>query len=504
MRLILFFAFTLLSFSVLSQTKELDKANAYFNEFNYEKAIKQYGKIIKSGSNVYFAAQQTAISYSKLGNSQEAVNWYLKVIEFPEFDYNAYFFLSRELQKLKEYDEAQIYLEKYYTRSSDQSNPISDLESFIDGLKTDSARYDINPLAFNSKYDEFGPAFYKDYLVFSSNRPTSGLSRNQDVQTGTSFFKLYKIKELNIDLKKEVESFSKNLQSKYNDGPVCFEADETTMYLTRNSDKTSGNITVLDLFIAIERKGKWSDNVQTMPLRKGNYSVAHAYLDTENRLLYFTSNMPGGFGGMDLYVSRLKDGFLSPPTNLGPGINTVGNELFPFIASDGTLYFTSDGHPGLGGYDLFFSKQIDGQFQKVFNMEYPINTSYDDFSLVLNPAKKFGYFSSNRNGGQGGDDIYGVNINKELQYCLIKGKVTNADNESGIDNVWVDIKNDKNNRKIRVVSNEQGVFSYYLKKDASYTLLSRKKLFQNNINNVTPEMMHDQDELEIIISLSEK
>ncbi|MCU4164287.1 hypothetical protein [Carboxylicivirga caseinilyticus] len=505
MKIVLIITLSLVSLIATSQSKELKKADGHFNKFNYKSAIKEYNAILKTGKHTYYSTLQIAKSYSKLGESQKAVEYFKKVIDYPEFDYNNYFLLARELQKERQYDEAEIYLEKYYAQNnSENQHAISDLKTYIETLKADSLRYKIDHLDFNSKYDEFGPTILEGKVVFSSNRPATGITKNKDIRTGESFYNLYAIKETELRNSKEVKPFSNNLNSRYNDGPISFDSNFNTAYLTRNTQSVDKKVNVLNLFIAYKHGKDWSRKVQPINLFSGNYNLAHAFIDSKNQLIYYSSDMPGGYGGMDLYVSRIKDGFLSKPVNLGPAINTIGNEMFPFMAEDGTLTFTSDGLPGLGGYDLFFAKSKEGKFAKAFNMGYPVNTSADDFCLFLDNTNSFGYFSSNRPGGNGGDDIYSVVINDPLDYCLIKGVVTNATDNTPIKDVWVDISNNKGGFKTRVITDENGEFSYYLSKSTTYTLLCRKKLFENEINTISPTMMKSSDEINVNIVLTEK
>ncbi|MCU4177402.1 hypothetical protein [Carboxylicivirga sp. N1Y90] len=502
MKTFLTISLLIISSLIFSQSKELNKANNYFKEFNYPKAIKAYKALIKDGQHASYATQQIAISYSKIGNIQEAVNWYYLTLDFPEVDYNNYFLLARELLRLDRNDEAIKYMEMYYTKKGDTNNQYSsnNYKNYLTQLKRDSSHYRISNLAFNSEHSEFGPTFHSEYLVFSSNRPVTGFSKNKDSRTGTSFFNLFKANIIQLETSSNAELFSKAVQSKYNDGPVSFGNNYQSMFLTRNTDDSN----VLDIFLVLKDGKNWSKDLKSLNIRKGKYNVAHAFIQSETKLLYFASNMPGGYGGMDLYVCQLKDGFLSKPTNLGPNINTIGNEVFPFISDDGMLYFSSDGQPGLGGYDLFFAKPDKETFSVAFNMGYPLNTSADDFSLVLNPSKKFGYFASNRKGGKGDDDIYGVTIKNHPEYYLLKAKVINPASSSSIKEAWIDIKDSRGQMVKHVKSDDKGEFTLYLKKNKEYKILLRKKLYDSLNLSINSDEVNEDDELEVIFEMLEK
>ncbi len=505
MRLIIFVTFIAFSISMHAQNKDLEKANQYFEDFNYSKAISSYKKLIDDGENAYYATNQIAHAYQKMGESQEAVKWFRKVLDYPDVDYSVYFHLSRELQKLKEYEEAADNLEEYYKRSGKKlAIQAPSLATYIKELKSDSTRYEITPLAINTPFSEFGAVVYQDKLIFSTNRPLKSITKQEDVRTGMPFFNLFEADLLSLATSGETKLFSKALQSKLNDGPICFEPDYQTIFITRNASKSSGYASELDIYVSKRKDGDWSKEIQSLPIRKSGYSVAHPCLSKDGKFLFFASNMPGGYGGMDLYMCEKKDGFLSLPVNLGPDINTIGNEVFPFIASDGVLYFSSDGLPGLGGYDIFFSRSINAQYATPFNLGYPLNSAADDFSLTLSDDSKRGYFSSNRQGGKGEDDIYALSIIKPLAYCHIKGVVTNADTRTPIEEAWVDIEDVNGTKKIRLKTDDQGQFSCFLKKDKKYLLLFRKKLFIDFKGGLIPEDMENFDELNVNIEMQEK
>jgi len=488
-----------------AQNKEVKAADKYFNQYNYTKALKRYMKLIEKGRNTYYATNKIAECYRQLQQPENAINWYKKAIKFPDFDYRIYYYLSQELKKIKDYESAQDYMTKYLELSGVKLKEYNyPLNNFIRLLKEDSMRYEIYKLKINSKYSEFGPVLFSDKLIFSSNRPRRMLVKNEDVMTNQSFFSLFQSKRISLTDLEEPRPFLKKLNSKLNIGPVCFNKEMTLMYVTRNVPKTKKGNAYLDIYTTKQQKGKWSKNLERVPLQHAGYSIAHPSLSKDGKKFYFSSDMPGGYGGMDIYVCNNKNGFLSTPENLGPEINTPGNEVFPFIADNGTLYFSSDGLQGLGGLDIFFALPVEDSFSYPFNMGYPINTSADDFSFYLTNNMLTGYLASNRKGGKGEDDIYAFRIIKPLDYCLIVGTVTDESTGKPIKNAQVIIKNNKGILAYKLTTDPNGGFSIYLKKDKDYFFTCRKKLFKQLDGKFTQAQMLNRKILQVDLNLQPK
>jgi len=501
MRIIL----TILLFSIstvfIAQTKKVEKADELFNSFNYSEAITSYKKAIKDGQHMYYCSKMIAKAHSKLNQSVASVEWYKKCTEYPEIEHEVYLLLANELLKLEQQNEASVYFHQYYAASKVPHQLTG--SSFIDyytSLYSDSLRYSIITLTINSEYDEFGPAFFGDNMVFCSNRSIKKITKRSDVQTGQTFFNLYAVDKTSS----KATLFSKELQTKYNDGPVCFSKDKQNIYITRNTSFKTKETNTLDIFVAQLNGEQWSKDVKRLPIRKGNYTVAHPNLSADNKLLFFSSNMPGGYGGMDLYVCEIKNGFISQPTNLGDKVNTSGNEIFPFLATNGLLYFSSDMHPGLGGYDLFFAKSYNGKYSIPFNLGYPANTPADDFSLLLDPSSKFGFFASNRTGGMGGDDIYAINIKQPLDFCLIEAQVIDNIDSTALNQALVHITDAETMLKMDLKTDKNGKFHYYLKKDKKYLIEVRRKLYTDFKGVLTPDDLKTSDFLKLNIALKEK
>jgi Tol biopolymer transport system component len=213
----------------------------------------------------------------------------------------------------------------------------------------------------------------------------------------------------------KVRTFDAKLNSRTNEGPSCFSKDGQTMYLTRNTSKhgkeianANGEFTV-KIYVKQKQGDDWTGET-LLPFEDEEYTFCHPTLSADGQRLYFTSNMPGGFGGMDLYMSRrMANGEWSAPSNLGAKVNTVKNELFPFMSEEGTLFFASDGREDAQKLDLY-RIDLESKTAKAVSLGAPFNTEADDFGLMLLPNGKKGYFSSNRKGGFGGDDIYEFDI----------------------------------------------------------------------------------------------
>lgn len=282
-----------------------------------------------------------------------------------------------------------------------------------------SETYTIKKAAFSSdKYDEFAPVFYKNWIVFSSNR-NFGLSNHSSSQNK----ELFKIHYVNNTGKMDWESsrlFSKNLTSLLNDGPVTFNKTSDTIYFSRNqvvSGKLSNISSArnkLGIFSAVLIDDQWT-KVRELRINNEWYNVTTPCLSPDGKKLIFASDNPDGYGGSDLYYCDWKNDYWNDPVNLGPVINTKGNEGYPFINQAGELFFSSDGHPGLGGKDIFVSRYSNNSWLTPVPLDAPINSQFDDFGLIADSVMNEGYFSSKRDNTI---DIYHFKTNfHQLLYC---------------------------------------------------------------------------------------
>jgi hypothetical protein len=254
--------------------------------------------------------------------------------------------------------------------------------------------------SFNSPYADYGAAYRNNELVFVSARISSVVRyTSESNETLTDMY----VTQLKNDKWKSPGFLSSELNSKFNEGPLCFDKSGNTVYFNRSDNK--GRLKIMK---AEFLRGKWQ-NIQELSINNENYSLAHPALSPDGSALYFASDMPGGFGGKDLYVSLIKDGKWSAPQNLGEPVNTPGDELFPFITSGNNyLYFSSDGHGGSGKLDILKSEKQDGRWQNIYNPGPPFNSAEDDFAYISDSTGLAGYFSSNRINSE--DDIFSFKL----------------------------------------------------------------------------------------------
>ncbi|HMQ48302.1 MAG TPA: OmpA family protein [Saprospiraceae bacterium] len=278
-------------------------------------------------------------------------------------------------------------------------------------LKNDAlnAEVDITNLVnINTESLEFSPVFYANGMVFVSSRKKNGPI---DQEIGETFFELFYCELDPNGIPMFPTPFSIQINSERHEGPVSFSQDGNRMYFTRNNllqgvQKANSKGKVgLKIYEADQGYFDW-ENVRELPFNNNEYSCMHPSLSDDGKRLYFASDMPGGFGGFDLWVVLRTGTSWSEPINLGSRINTSDNEVFPFIHNSGILFFSSDGHKGYGGLDLFLIDLGKPEWGKVINLGRPFNSDRDDLGIILDPDGVIGYFSSDREGGMGKDDIY--------------------------------------------------------------------------------------------------
>ena len=402
--------------TVSAQSAKLKRAKKYFDGLAYIEAIELYNAILEKDDNSE-AKIYLAESYRKINDTENAEYWYGQVVRLPESQPVHKLYYGMMLQRNGKCDLAKDWYEQYVEAVPDdvRGQYLVRACDFEEELMSKNVNiFEISHLSFNSNLDDFSPAFYQGGLVFASERDKGSAVKREHSWTGNPFLELFE-----IEMKAagdegcrfeygRPEKFPK-LNDKFHEAAVTFTPDQNEIFFTANNyeGNSDDGTRKLKVYSAThEGEGKWSDLV-SLPFNSDEYSVAHPSLTIDGNRLFFASDMPGGFGGMDIYYSDLESGRWGPPTNLGPEINTEGHEIFPYYGPNGRLYFSSDGQIGLGGLDIFYIiDKGEGEWSAPENMGFPINTIADDFGIIFNEEGTCGYFSSDRDGGTGRDDIY--------------------------------------------------------------------------------------------------
>ncbi|MCB9284466.1 MAG: tetratricopeptide repeat protein [Lewinellaceae bacterium] len=358
--------------------------------------------------------------YRRAGRFGEAETWFQKVSDWSEVRPQWMLNYARTLQRNARYPEAVTFYERYLGRVRNDQLAAEQLAS-CQQIRTLQERglgwWEVQGLPFNSEYREFCPVFHENTLVFCSDRPVEGLSNYQDAWTGEGFLDLFKVTRKVLDSTlcasysySSPALFNNAMTTRFHEASAHFSADGEEIYFTSNapgSGKGRDDAGLLRLQILHARRlpghRGWTDPLP-ISINSEEYSVMHPCLSADARRLFFASDMPGGYGGLDLYYVEMIQGVWGPPINLGPSVNTTGNEVFPYFAPDGAFYFSSDGWGGLGGLDIF-STRLDRE-GRPFNPGFPLNSPADDFGFIWEEVQQCGYFSSDRNGGAGKDDLY--------------------------------------------------------------------------------------------------
>lgn len=417
--LVLFIAFTLAGNLAQAQINQADKL---FKSYSYSLAIPLYLKIAQKPGDPdrNYAIIKLADCYRLTNDMLNAKAWYSRAVNLPNSENINWFYYGEALQCAQEYEMAKEAFEKYdYLNPDDpRGKAYASFCAEVEKLSEILPLFEIkSATSLNSERSDFGPAFYGDGIVFVSDRRQNFMDNKKYEWTNSNYLDLYFstprfldefFQEMNAP-----KSFSGKFNQTYHDGPASFARHDSLIYLTRagkdNGKKDAENFRTDRLKIFYSRfNGSWS-KTEPFFLNSDNYSVGHPVLTPDGNTIYFVSDMPDGIGGTDIYSCQWAGGQWDLPVNLGPTVNSFGDEMFPAINGD-QLYFASNGIAGFGGLDIFKSTLTNGKWSKAKNLGLPINSSFDDFAMVLDARGKKGFFSSNRPGGKGSDDIYACKL----------------------------------------------------------------------------------------------
>jgi len=476
-----------IAFNSFSQTVGKEKkGNKDYEQYAYIDAIKTYERLYEKGYKSPDMLLKLGNSYYFKADLEKAAKYYDELYTTnPDQEAEYYYRYSQSLRGIKEYKKADEMMLKFNAKSGNDSRAalFNQNKDYLAEIKRNSGRFKLENAGINSKYSDYGTAFVDDKVVFCSARDTGNFSKRIHTWTGEYFTNLYSAKLAEDGSLSDVQKFGNKLNSKYHEDTPVFSKDGKTVYFTRNNylDKRGyddGKVTLLKIYKAnLDEKGKW-ENITPLPFNSDSYQTAHPTLSPDGKMMYFVSDMPGSLGKSDLYkVAISEDGTFGTPINLGKTINTEGRETYPFVTAKNELYFSSDGHPGLGGLDIFAAKiPEDGNFTNIQNIGEEANSPKDDFAFIINTDTKRGFLSSNRDGGEGNDDIYKFLETRELFIeQAIFGVVTDAKTNEVLPNTKITLLDEKFNKIAETTTDEKGYYEFLkLEPNTKYYLRTEK------------------------------
>ncbi len=479
----------------------ISRANKYFATYDFKLALNIYEKIMQKEPSLEIA-QKLADCYRFINDSEGSEKAYATVLAFPDADVINYKYYADALKLNGKFEEAKKNYMLYGEKLPEKLDEATSLANSADVARMWAENPDPsvrieNVATLNSENSDFSPVFYKDDLVFTSDRWFVKSTENKKKEvvygwTGNPYLKLYQATKFNDGFTVAVMP---ELNQEFHTGLAVFTDNADTVYFTVTESKkrkNKENLTFLKkkIYVAYKMGLNWSDPKPIL-LSNDKYSIQHPALSPNGDILYFASDMPGGFGGMDIYASQKQaDGSWGTPVNCGPNINGPEPDVFPVVRKDGTFYFSSKGHVGMGGLDIFTAKGSYDKFGMVENLKAPINSSYDDFGIIFTDDLN-GYLSSNRKGGMGLDDIYAFKIDSPQEKPLlfaVEGEVIDKSTGASLSNVEVILFNKKTNQQLRTVSDMQGKFLFNLSPEMEYIITGNQDQYyskqEGNISTV--------------------
>lgn len=472
-------SFVIASSTLSAQNKDTKNADRLFNRFEYVDAASEYLKLVDKGKADGYVYKQLADSYYNVFNAAEASKWYAKALTEKQ-DAETYYRYAQMLKADGKYEEANKQLQKFANMAPNDQRAVAFKQNpnYLPKLNEKAKSFDIKSLDINSDKSDFGAMLSNDNtLYFASARNTSRKTYGWNEQP---YLDLYSA-VYNADGTFSQPTAVEGVNTKFHDGPASISADGNTMYLASESfneglfekDKAQKlKFGQVALFKSVKADGKWSKPTP-LPFNSKDYSTSNPSLSKDGKTLYFSSNMPGSVGGVDIWkVSVNADGSFGTPENLGKKINTEGNESFPFITDENKLYFSSDARQGFGGMDVYVIDLNKGT--EAANVGKPVNSEKDDFAFSFNTAKNIGFVSSNRGGV---DNIYSATPVCGVEVVSL---VRDAKTGSKLSEARVAILDEKNNIIATKTTAADGTVSYDVECDKAYTLQVAKDGYESN------------------------
>lgn len=470
------------------------------DNLSYSQAIEKYEKALNGQPDNIDLKTKLANAHRLQNNPVASEKYYQEVADSVGLPAEEQLHFAQVLMKNKKYDEAKSYLESYLN-----DNPTdvlaSDLLASIDNineLKEDTSAYILSDLPLDFLVSMYGPSKYGNGIIVSGETEIIS-AKSTNPWTGYSFLDMFYLEKDSDGNWKIPVTFTDNLNGPFHDGTATFSKDQNTIIYTRSAMRNEKkrllneeNENQFFLYTSKKGDGEWSDP-EKLSFNNVDYSIGHPSLSEDGSTLYFSSDMPGGYGGSDLYKSTYDGSNWSQPVNLGSSINTPANEVFPHVDKKGKLYFSSEGHRTLGGLDVFVSEQVAGVWSSPINLAYPLNSSRDDFAILVNEDDTTGFVSSNRSGI---DMVY--SYQRIPAIFVLKGIAKNKAGDLPIEDVTITLINFTDGDTAIYTTDETGSFRFSLLPEKKYKVIGEKEGFFT----LTEEFETDRGRMEKDITLS--
>lgn len=492
--------FILSAYASFAQKKLADK---FYDNYGYAKAIELYEKVVEKGDSSVYILTRLGDCYYNNANSEKAAFWYGEALEKnKKIDAEYLYKYIQSLRSIGDYDKANQWFSEF--------KAMQDGDSRVKGYDPNQVDYyseltapsdmivDIKNEEFNSQYSDFGAFVADGKIYFASARNTNNKIYKW---TNEPYLDLY-VGDINADMDSiagvDLLNFDRRQRADVHIGTLCITNDGNTMYFTRDNvsrgnklDFDKEGTSFLKLYKATRNEdGKWGD-IEELPFNDDIYSNGNPALSPDNKTLYFVSDREGGYGQTDIYKVAINgDGSYGEPENLGPAVNTAGREMFPFVSKNNTLYFSSDGYLNLGLLDIYSSNILYGDESEPVNLGAPYNSGYDDFAYMVDAESNKGFFSSNRPGGKGNDDIYSFSAYPCKE--LIQGTVRDLKTAAVLPMASVRLI-DKAGKVVEQVStDDNGFYSFEADCNDSFTVIASKNDYRDDQKTINTSSVNQK------------
>ncbi|MHC2991089.1 flagellar motor protein MotB [Pontibacter sp. HJ8] len=517
-----------------AQKKEMKQAEKHFNSFEYALALEAYKKILESTEPNAYMLERIADSYRLMNNSKDAEFWYAQAAGLPDASPASLYHYAEATKRNGDYTKAKELFQQYASRVPEKAEQARLLAASCDSamlwMRQPKSYKVAAETGLNSTGVDFSPItmpggamlFASDRLEAPDNAKNNAKKKERFNWTGNGYVQLYLAPATSDSTWGKPAPLSKEINTSYHNGPASFLEQEGILFFTRtnsmkrgrskkNTDPTSwvgsanessDYINRLEIYTAKRNNDTWAQ-VQPFKYNKPQeYSVGHPAVTPDGKLLYFVSDMPGGLGETDIYYSeRQGDGNWGKPVNAGPVINTSGRESFPSIGADGKLYFSSDGHIGMGGLDIFVAEGERAQWATVKNLKYPLNSSRDDLGMIIDSTGTKGWLASGRESANGFDNIY--NFEEVPVECQLVGETielvamqgTHLKKKVKVGNVLLQLFEENDGTMKETHTDSLGAFGYKVQAGMQYTIRGSKKGYLTQTILFTPDCRFNIDSL---------